>query len=266
MRKLLWLGIIAGCFSLIGLALVSCTISPDLSSGFPQNGEAKLIGNQACKECHLQQSDWFEANPHSFIQAHQVFEEGKDPEKREVSCESCHGAGSLHALASGSPSSETITNPGQNPEICFSCHIDVQSQFSMPHHHRVNEGRVNCIDCHDPHGADPFRRSGNLSSNNSDTSCAACHSEQQQTYVFEHEALREGCVSCHSPHGSIHPKMLTERDANLCLKCHSQMQLSGGDLMIGSVSHRTYLSQGTCWSAGCHTAVHGSNINSRLLY
>jgi hypothetical protein len=23
---------------------------------------------------------------------------------------------------------------------------------------------------------------------------------------------------------------------------------------------------GTCWSAGCHTAVHGSNFNPRQLY
>jgi hypothetical protein len=32
------------------------------------------------------------------------------------------------------------------------------------------------------------------------------------------------------------------------------------------MSHTTRLMQGACWSAGCHTAVHGSNINPHLRY
>jgi hypothetical protein len=32
------------------------------------------------------------------------------------------------------------------------------------------------------------------------------------------------------------------------------------------MDHTGFLRGGTCWSAGCHSAVHGSNFSPRLLY
>jgi predicted CXXCH cytochrome family protein len=97
-------------------------------------------------------------------------------------------------------------------------------------------------------------------------SCSQCHRDQSRPFVFEHEALREGCIVCHTPHGSINSKMLVERDANLCLRCHAQVQSAPGRIVIGKEDHTLYLKQGTCFSAGCHTAVHGSNVNPHLRY
>jgi len=98
-------------------------------------------------------------------------------------------------------------------------------------------------------------------------SCAQCHREQSRTFAFEHEALREGCVTCHQPHGSINQKMLTERDNNLCLKCHSQIQSNPGEVFVGKRDdHSMFIRGKTCWSAGCHNAVHGSNISPHLQY
>jgi hypothetical protein len=37
-------------------------------------------------------------------------------------------------------------------------------------------------------------------------------------------------------------------------------------IWIGKVNHKSYLALGTCWSAGCHTAIHGSNFQPRMLY
>ena len=39
-----------------------------------------------------------------------------------------------------------------------------------------------------------------------------------------------------------------------------------GQFVIGAINHSTFVSRGTCWSSGCHTAVHGSDINHHLLY
>jgi hypothetical protein len=39
-----------------------------------------------------------------------------------------------------------------------------------------------------------------------------------------------------------------------------------GQLLIGGVDHTSHVRQGTCWSAGCHEAVHGSQVNSSLRY
>ena len=97
-------------------------------------------------------------------------------------------------------------------------------------------------------------------------SCTSCHREQTRPFVFEHEALREGCTVCHSPHGSINRKMLTESDPNLCLRCHAQVQGSGGTIYIGNTDHTDLLKIGTCWTAGCHTAIHGSNVDPLLRY
>ena len=92
-----------------------------------------------------------------------------------------------------------------------------------------------------------------------------CYKCQKGLYVFEHEAMRDGCTSCHTPHGSINAKLLIERNANLCLKCHFQ-QNKGGAILIGGVPHDTKLTQGACWSAGCHEAVHGSRVSPSLRF
>jgi predicted CXXCH cytochrome family protein len=99
-------------------------------------------------------------------------------------------------------------------------------------------------------------------------SCSQCHREQSRPFVFEHPAMREGCVACHTPHGSITDKLLVERDVNLCLRCHAQNQspLAPGRIVIGKEDHTDYLKFGTCYSAGCHTAVHGSNVSPKLRY
>ena len=68
-------------------------------------------------------------------------------------------------------------------------------------------------------------------------------------------------------HMNVPPhSLLVESDPNLCLKCHAQVQRVSGEIYIGNAPHANRLSQGACWSAGCHTAVHGSNVHPRMLY
>ena len=126
---------------------------------------------------------------------------------------------------------------------------------------------MNCVQCHDPHGSDIFKPAAGLAIARLNQNCATCHREQSKPVVFEHEALREGCVVCHTPHGSINEKLLVERNANLCMRCHAQVQgpaFGPGHFYIGSVDHTDLVRRGTCWS--CHRAVHGSNVNPTMLY
>lgn len=226
---------------------------------------ATFVGNQACVDCHSNVTRVFPSSPHARLHL-----EGA-PRGEATGCESCHGPGSLHVQAGGGRG-KFIVNPGREPEACFACHIHVHAQFRLPHHHPVLEDRMNCVQCHDPHGADIFKASHRTAFEaraatgfaRLNETCAQCHREQARLVIYEHEALREGCTICHQPHGSIADKMLVQRDNNLCLKCHAQVHAVGGDIFIGDVPHTAFLSRGSCWSAGCHTAVHGSNIDRRL--
>ena len=44
------------------------------------------------------------------------------------------------------------------------------------------------------------------------------------------------------------------------------VQASGVQIMHGGVDHSQNVIRGTCWTAGCHEAIHGSNVNSNLRY
>jgi DmsE family decaheme c-type cytochrome len=172
-------------------------------------------------------------------------------------------------VAAGGGRGKFIINPGKDPQACFRCHLDVQAQFHFPQHHPVLEGKMNCVDCHDPHGPDIMKPAGGLAMARLNESCANCHREQTKPMIFEHAALREGCTTCHTPHGSVNAKLLTIRDFNLCLRCHTQTPsptAPAGTFFIGNVDHSGFLRFGACWTAGCHVAVHGSNVQPYFLY
>ncbi len=260
-------GAVAGVFlaTIAGAFLVlinSCSTVTRTVVAPPEIPGATYVGNKACYDCHANITRIFPASAHARVH----FEGAKLA--GETRCESCHGPGSKHIEAGGGRG-RFIVNPGKDPAACFQCHLDTQAEFDLPQHHPVVEGRMNCVQCHDPHGGDIFKPAGGLAMARLNESCAQCHREQTRPYVFDHEALREGCTVCHNPHGSMNRKMLVASDPNLCLRCHAQVQTAvnqGSELYIGNVPHAQFLRQGACWSAGCHTAVHGSNLNPRLLY
>lgn len=245
----------------LGLLLLSACSSLDGTIASPPYIQgASFVGNQVCMDCHTNLVRSFPSSPHGrYHRDHDLRMAG------ETGCESCHGAGSLHVNAGGGRD-KLIYNPGLDPAPCFQCHLEVHAEFRLPQRHPVIEGKMNCVQCHDPHGGDLMKPAGGLAMARLNESCAGCHREQSRPFVFEHEALREGCTACHQPHGSVNSALLVQRDANLCLKCHSQISADAGALLIGKVDHASFLRLGGCWSAGCHTAVHGSNINPKLLY
>jgi DmsE family decaheme c-type cytochrome len=156
----------------------------------------------------------------------------------------------------------------EGANVCYQCHADVRGQFNLPAHHPVPEGRMDCSECHSPHKGSA-RPGGSTALLNQDETCLRCHPAQRGPHVFEHEAMREGCVACHNPHGSVNAKLLTVRNANLCLRCHPTQILGTGasaQVLIGGIPHRDQLQRGTCWSAGCHEAVHGSRVSSSLRF
>jgi predicted CXXCH cytochrome family protein len=276
-RRLRWTALAAAVATLL-LAVISCQTAHRAVVVLPDVPGAKYIGSKECEQCHDKICRDFVTADHSRLVAAGTNGLG-------AGCESCHGPGSAHAdsggevkppfsFAAGRPETTSFAARASTPGFrtvqtaCFQCHPNVRGQFDLPNHHPVPEGKLKCSECHPPHKGSIFTGGGTslLSQNEA---CIRCHPAQRGPYVFEHEAMREGCTTCHTPHGSVNAKLLTVRDANLCFKCHFQ-QVQGGNIVIGGSVHESAtihrLQQGTCWTAGCHEAVHGSRVSSSLRF
>lgn len=259
---------------LLTLAAISCS-TMHTAVVLPEVPGAKYIGSSECEQCHDELCRNFKTADHSRLLA-------KGKNGKDYGCESCHGPCSLHSDSGGEvkpPYSFTagrpqlaslgarlpLTRARAIETVCYNCHLDVRGQFNLPNHHPVPEGNMTCIQCHPPHQGVAFAAGGTqlLSQNQN---CLQCHEAEQGPFVFEHDAIHEGCTICHSPHGSINAKLLTERNSNLCMKCHFQQVQPGGGILIGGIDHTTKINQGACWSAGCHEAVHGSRVSPTLRF
>ena len=219
---------------------------------------ADYVGSAECATCHGEVVDGFKHAAHANLSI-------PGTKGMDLSCEACHGAGSKHVQAGGGRGS--IINPGTQPEACFTCHLDKRGEFSLPSAHPVLAGKVTCTDCHNPHKGHAIDNTAADLGDENET-CTRCHSAQAAPFVFKHNAMVEGCTACHNPHGSVNQKMLVARDANLCLRCHLEhpATIGNGTIVTGGEDHRTRLQNGTCWVAGCHEAVHGSNASKPLRY
>jgi predicted CXXCH cytochrome family protein len=251
-----WL-IFAG-LSVWGLLVVSCVTTERAVLAPPQIAGATFVGTRQCAQCHSEVTDRFAGATHARLAS-------GNAGAKDTGCENCHGPGSLHVKAGGGAG--TIVNPKKSPETCFQCHLDKRGQFSLPHTHPVLAGKVSCGDCHDPHAGNAIRGGSAADLASENETCTRCHTAQKGPFVFEHSALREGCTACHNPHGTVNAKMLVARDANLCERCHLETPTAPGQIMAGggaAEDHASRLIQGTCWSAGCHEAVHGSNTNNHF--
>jgi DmsE family decaheme c-type cytochrome len=186
----------------------------------------------------------------------------------DVACTSCH---SIHA----STAPKYLLARAQQRDLCYSCHLDVKAQFEMPYRHRVNEGALQCTDCHNPHGDfNPTWRAAIrprlvTQSFGDDQSCLKCHTDKRGPFVYEHPPVRiDGCETCHSPHGSPNPRLM-KRPATftLCLECHTGVAGFGktgfGDPAPVASFHRLDQVQfQNCTT--CHARIHGSNVDRRF--
>ena len=198
----------------------------------------------------------------------------KDASRQQTSarCLTCHGSGKEQShFASSAHSSSDVgcldchsphhakESQGlltkSSPELCYGCHTAAKADFAKPYHHRVNEGLVQCNDCHNPHGTELLRQVRALPSG--DAVCYKCHADKQGPFVYEHVPVKtEGCSSCHSPHGSTNPRLLKVSLVNvLCLQCHTFPSLGP----VGPAHNQSAKYQACTL---CHSQIHGSNFSS----
>ncbi len=186
----------------------------------------------------------------------------------DVVCVNCH---SIHS----SEAPKFLLAKAQQREVCYTCHLTVRAQFSMPFKHRVNEGFMQCTDCHNPHGA--FAATWNMAARprmvgqgeGNEEPCLTCHTDKRGPFVYEHPGVRlEGCERCHNSHGSTNARLLKRPVTfTLCLECHNGADSFGRQadgITVQSPSHNmTDPRYQNCTT--CHNRIHGSNSDSLFL-
>ncbi len=147
--------------------------------------------------------------------------------------------------------------------------MDVWASFQRPYKHRLPEGAMSCVDCHNPHGSVLGRSLQTANAN--EPGCFNCHGDKRGPFTFEHAPVRlEGCAACHEPHGSANPRMLIRSQVRyVCLECHSN--LPGPTLpangTLGTVPPAFHDLRNPRFQNCdvCHQKVHGSYVSRGLL-
>jgi DmsE family decaheme c-type cytochrome len=161
----------------------------------------------------------------------------------EVNCTSCH------TLMERRSDRALLSQPDEST-LCYACHTNVRGEMHKTHRHPVRDNRMECSDCHNPHGS-PGR--GMLVKGTVNETCYSCHQEMRGPFLWEHPPVRENCLACHEPHGSNNPGLLITKGPSQCVTCHQYG---------GHINQFRYNRVSTPYGNGCvncHVAIHGSN-------
>ncbi len=181
-----------------------------------------------CLKCHTANATF---NLHNW--------NGSEHSINDVTCIDCHN---IHA------GPDLIVRPRDTFRICFKCHKKIEARFNLPSHHPIQEERVFCTDCHDPHGSTNEKL---LREDTVKATCTRCHAEKEGPFIYEHAEDTEDCRTCHTPHGSVNNNLLKVQLPFLCLQCH-----------VGHVTNTTDPGKRQSYTrcTDCHSQIHGTDI------
>jgi DmsE family decaheme c-type cytochrome len=183
--------------------------------------------------------------------------------RNQVSCSSCH---SIHK---NGPHGLVARKQSEVNAQCAKCHTDVWTSFQKPYKHRLPEGAMSCVDCHNPHGG--FLPRGMVrTANANEPGCLKCHGDKRGPFTFEHAPVKtEPCATCHEPHGSSNPRMLTRAQVRfVCLECHANLPgpTAPANGTLGTVPPAIHDLRSPRFQncTLCHQKVHGSYVSRDL--
>lgn len=147
---------------------------------------------------------------------------GSKHQNENVACSNCHSA---HVPR------DPVMSKASQPDVCFACHKTERAQGLRISHHPVQEGKVACSDCHQPHGSIAPKLLQKASVNET---CWQCHAEKRGPFLWEHPSASDDCMNCHTPHGSTNPPLLRARTPWLCQECHGDGAPHPGNVYSGA--------------------------------
>lgn len=169
---------------------------------------------------------------------------GSTHETRGLMCTNCHTV-----MKNVSRKAQLKTE--HQPDTCFQCHKDIQAKMARSEHMPVREGKVDCTNCHNPHGS---YSESLIKTATVNEVCFQCHAEKRGPFLWEHPPVTENCLNCHDPHGSMNANMLTEPRPRLCQRCHNVATRHPAN-----PRNPTAIQSMNSGCANCHSQFHGSN-------
>ncbi len=172
-------------------------------------------------------------------------------EVNRLGCSDCHNP-MANFSAHGLTARESVN------ETCFQCHKEQRAEFTRRSHMPLVEGKISCVDCHNPHGSSTAPL---LKADSVNEVCYGCHADKRGPFIFEHAPVRENCLNCHTPHGSNFEALLTTPRPLLCQQCHAQTGhpaelMTRGNMPMGPMPDPRLIAS-SCQT--CHSEIHGSN-------
>jgi predicted CXXCH cytochrome family protein len=207
--------------------------------------------NGVCLGCHARDEKirhWIggshSANHVRCIDCHQIHQVAlKAAKESRISFD--QGTRGALTAASVSPETNVIVRPvWETNDACLKCHPTERAQLSMPYHHPLREGKISCVDCHDPHGG---AGGNNLRTANVNQLCLGCHAQYRGPYAYQHPPVTENCLLCHTAHGSPNTNLLSVSEPALCLQCHAGHHNGAGLPLPDRCTN-------------CHGSIHGTDV------
>jgi DmsE family decaheme c-type cytochrome len=189
--------------------------------------------NAACLQCHEKTA--------------RMMWKGSTHEIRDVACTDCHT--SMHAESErGNLKKQTVV------QTCARCHATQVAKLSHYSHMPVEQGKMECTSCHNPHGTANEKL---LVAPSINETCYTCHTEKRGPYLWEHAPVVESCANCHDSHGSAHEKMLKVTRPRLCQQCHATSGHPIAPRGMTLPADVQFVFNRQC--STCHFNIHGSN-------
>jgi len=195
------------------------------------------VRNQACLTCHQG--------------GKRIHWQNSTHATRDVACSSCHQVHAQH---------DAVRDKFTQPQVCFACHKEQRAEINRPVRHPVQEGKVVCSDCHNPHGSAGEKL---LVRDSVNDTCYVCHMEKRGPFVRTHQPVQENCAICHNPHGTVNDNLLRYRAPWLCQQCHEPTSHRGAIAGVtGGAASSNSSGIGVTMARSClncHTNIHGTN-------
>lgn len=179
---------------------------------------------------------------------------GSVHERSDLGCSDCHNP-------MAQMSERGLLRTADPNDACFRCHPRQRTDFRKRSHMPLLEGKISCVDCHDPHGSStPVL----LRADSVNQLCYRCHAEKRGPFLWEHAPVADSCLNCHEPHGSSRLFLLTRSPPALCQECHVQTSILGhvtplltrDETALGGRPDERLMNRGC---VNCHAQIHGSN-------